>query len=52
MTIRVMLVDDHEIVRLGLITLINDHDDMEVVVKPAMLPTQWQRQCWSSRMWC
>ena len=31
MTIRMMLVDDHEIVRLGLITLINDHDDMEVV---------------------
>src|SRR6187397_2163804 len=31
MTIRVMLVDDHEIVRLGLITLINDLDDMEVV---------------------
>jgi len=31
MTIRVMLVDDHEIVRLGLITLIDDLDDMEVV---------------------
>lgn len=28
---RVMLVDDHEIVRLGLITLINDRADMEVV---------------------
>ncbi len=28
---RVMLVDDHEIVRLGLITLINDRVDMEVV---------------------
>lgn len=29
--IRVMLVDDHEIVRLGLMTLINDRPDMEVV---------------------
>jgi two-component system response regulator DevR len=29
--VRVMLVDDHEIVRLGLMTLINDQPDMEVV---------------------
>jgi DNA-binding NarL/FixJ family response regulator len=29
--IRVLLVDDHSIVRLGLMTLINDRDDMEVV---------------------
>lgn len=29
--IRVLLVDDHEIVRLGLMTLINDQDEMEVV---------------------
>jgi two-component system, NarL family, response regulator DevR len=29
--IRVLLVDDHEIVRLGLMTLINDHPQMEVV---------------------
>lgn len=29
--IRILLVDDHEIVRLGLITLINDQEDMEVV---------------------
>lgn len=29
--IRVLLVDDHEIVRLGLMTLINDQADMEVV---------------------
>jgi two-component system, NarL family, response regulator DevR len=29
--IRVLLVDDHEIVRLGLMTLINDHPDMQVV---------------------
>ncbi|HLA98182.1 MAG TPA: response regulator transcription factor [Anaerolineales bacterium] len=29
--IRVLLVDDHEIVRLGLMTLINDQDNMEVV---------------------
>jgi two-component system, NarL family, response regulator DevR len=29
--IRVLLVDDHEIVRLGLMTLINDHPEMEVV---------------------
>jgi two-component system, NarL family, response regulator DevR len=29
--IRVILVDDHEIVRLGLMTLINDHPDMEIV---------------------
>lgn len=29
--IRVLLVDDHEIVRLGLMTLINDQPDMEVV---------------------
>jgi two-component system, NarL family, response regulator DevR len=28
---RVILVDDHEIVRLGLMTLINDHPDMEIV---------------------
>jgi two-component system, NarL family, response regulator DevR len=31
MKIRVALVDDHEIVRLGLMTLINDQPDMEVV---------------------
>lgn len=30
-TIRVMLVDDHEIVRLGLMTLINDQTGMDVV---------------------
>ena len=29
--IRVLLVDDHEIVRLGLMTLLNDQDNMEVV---------------------
>ncbi len=29
--IRVLLVDDHEIVRLGLMTLINDQPEMEVV---------------------
>jgi two-component system response regulator DevR len=29
--VRVVLVDDHEIVRLGLMTLINDQPDMEVV---------------------
>ena len=29
--IRILLVDDHEIVRLGLITLINDQEDMKVV---------------------
>ncbi len=28
---RVLLVDDHEVVRLGLMTLINDQDDLEVV---------------------
>jgi len=28
---RIVLVDDHEVVRLGLMTLINDHPDMEVV---------------------
>src|SRR4030067_3236223 len=28
---RVYLVDDHEIVRLGLMTLINDQPDLEVV---------------------
>lgn len=31
MKIRVLLVDDHEVVRLGLLTLINDQPDMEVV---------------------
>jgi DNA-binding NarL/FixJ family response regulator len=31
MKIRVLLVDDHEIVRLGLMTLINDQPEMEVV---------------------
>ena len=29
--VRVLLVDDHEVVRLGLMTLINDRPDMEVV---------------------
>ena len=29
--IRILLVDDHEIVRLGLMTLINDQEDMEVI---------------------
>ncbi len=28
---KILLVDDHEVVRLGLMTLINDQDDMEVV---------------------
>ena len=28
---RILLVDDHDIVRLGLITLLNDREDMEVV---------------------
>ena len=28
---RVVLVDDHEIVRLGLMTLINDQPDLEIV---------------------
>ena len=27
---RVLLVDDHEVVRLGLMTLIDDQDDLEV----------------------
>lgn len=31
MKTRILLVDDHEIVRLGLMTLINDQPDMEVV---------------------
>ena len=28
---RILLVDDHDIVRLGLMTLLNDQPDMEVV---------------------
>jgi len=28
---RVLLVDDHEVVRLGLMTLINDQPNMQVV---------------------
>jgi DNA-binding NarL/FixJ family response regulator len=32
-TIRILLVDDHEIVRLGLMTLINDQEDMEIVAE-------------------
>jgi DNA-binding NarL/FixJ family response regulator len=32
-TIRVMLVDDHEIVRTGLRTLIDGHDDLQVVAE-------------------
>ncbi len=28
---RILLVDDHEVVRLGLMTLINDQPDMEVI---------------------
>jgi two-component system response regulator DevR len=31
--INVLLVDDHEIVRLGLMTLINDQEDMQVVAE-------------------
>lgn len=31
MTTRIVLVDDHEVVRLGLLTLINDQDDLQVV---------------------
>jgi two-component system, NarL family, response regulator DevR len=30
---RILLVDDHAIVRLGLMTLLNDQDDMEVVAE-------------------
>src|SRR3970282_2658883 len=29
--IRILLVDDHDIVRLGLMTLLNDQPDMEVI---------------------
>jgi DNA-binding NarL/FixJ family response regulator len=32
-TIRVVLVDDHEVVRLGLMTLIDDQDDLQVVAE-------------------
>ena len=28
---RILLVDDHDIVRLGLMTLLNDQPDMEVI---------------------
>ena len=34
-TIRVMLVDDHEIVRTGLKTLIDGHDDLQIVAEAA-----------------
>ena len=30
-TIRVVLLDDHEIVRSGVANMVNAHDDMEVV---------------------
>ncbi len=30
---RILLVDDHAIVRLGLMTLLNDQPDMEVVAE-------------------
>jgi two-component system, NarL family, response regulator DevR len=36
--IRVLLVDDHEIVRLGLMTLINDQPNMEVVGEAGSAP--------------
>ena len=29
--IKILLVDDHDIVRLGLMTLLNDQPDMEVI---------------------
>lgn len=32
-TTRVVLVDDHEVVRLGLMTLINDQEDLQVVAE-------------------
>jgi DNA-binding NarL/FixJ family response regulator len=38
MKIRILLVDDHEIVRLGLITLINDQAEMEVVGEAGTAP--------------
>jgi DNA-binding NarL/FixJ family response regulator len=38
MKIRILLVDDHEIVRLGLMTLINDQPDMEVVGEAGSAP--------------
>ncbi|HVN55936.1 MAG TPA: response regulator transcription factor [Anaerolineaceae bacterium] len=36
--IRVMIVDDHALVRLGLITLVNDQGDMEVVGEAGNAP--------------
>lgn len=38
MKIRVLLVDDHEIVRLGLMTLINDQPNLEVVGEAGSVP--------------
>jgi two-component system response regulator DevR len=35
MIIRIVLVDDHEVVRLGLRTLLNDQEDMQVVADAA-----------------
>ena len=40
--IRVLLVDDHEIVRLGLMTLIDDQPDMEVVGETGSASTALQ----------
>jgi len=37
MTTRVLLVDDHEIVRQGLRTLLEAHDDLEVVAEAATM---------------
>lgn len=40
--IRVLLVDDHALVRLGLMTLINDRPDMEVVGEASTAPEALQ----------
>lgn len=40
---RVLLVDDHEVVRQGLRTLLDDHDDLEVVAEAATAAEAVQR---------
>ncbi|STZ64373.1 Response regulator protein vraR [Moraxella lacunata] len=41
MTIKVLIVDDHELVRMGISRMLGDDPDIEVLGKQAVARRQW-----------